>query len=617
MDEQIKGLQSQLAAQSQHTQKLETQISQMMLMMQGIQTTLQERPPPSTERHPHSEVSTPRPLGYTPKLEFPVFDGSNSSMWIKKCARYFSLCRIHDDLKVDLAALNMVGKAETWVISYLAINKGVVWDEFIVDLMARFRDEMNHNVVEKFNRLQQVGTVEKYVDEFEALKGLLLQKNPRLPPDYFLDCFVGGLKPTLKSFVKAFKPQTIAEAIEYARLQEDTISATARFSGFQKPYQNSTLSNAESHTQKTTVSGEVNALSGSQGFHTMRVVGTHRQKPLHILVDSGSTHNFMDLSLAKKLGCSLEKIPPQAVAVADGNHLACQYVCKKFSWMLHGHTFTNDVMLIPLGNCDMVLGIQWLNTLGPVKWDFKRLVMEFQWQDVWVKLQGIPAHQIKVQKGEISQEVAVTQASQLYFLQLVTPDTGESMELCSMTVSSTQQPQPGQSRAGLQELLDKYKGGFKEPKSLPPSRGVFDHRIPLISGASPVSIRPYRYPLKQRDVIEKLVGEMLDNGIIQNSSSPFASPVVLVGKKDGSWRLCIDYRELNKRTLKDKFPIPVVDELIDDVDKLRMSKYDVYKTAFKTHEGHYEFLVMPFGLTNASASFQGWMNSVFKRLLRK
>lgn len=94
---------------------------------------------------------------------------------------------------------------------------------------------------------------------------------------------------------------------------------------------------------------------------------------------------------------------------------------------------------------------------------------------------------------------------------------------------------------------------------------MFDHRIPLAAGSSPVNIRPYRYPVKQRDVIEKLIQDMIDQGIIQDSSSPFASPVVLVGKKDGTWRLCVDYRELNKKTVKDRFPIPVVDELIDEL----------------------------------------------------
>lgn len=120
----------------------------------------------------------------------------------------------------------------------------------------------------------------------------------------------------------------------------------------------------------------------------------------------------------------------------------------------------------------------------------------------------------------------------------------------------------------------------------------------------PVNKRPYRYPSVKKDVIESLVQQMLDQGIIQPSCSPFASPVVLVGKKDGSWRLCVDYRDLNKSTIKNKFPIPVVEDLLDELGgskiftkidlrsgyhQLRMAAEDVPKTAFRTHSGLFEY----------------------------
>jgi hypothetical protein len=118
--------------------------------------------------------------------------------------------------------------------------------------------------------------------------------------------------------------------------------------------------------------------------------------------------------------------------------------------------------------------------------------------------------------------------------------------------------------SSIQDMLTEFAVLFEEPQGLPPRR-EFDHSITLLPGSRPVNLRPYGYNPEQKDEIEKKIAEMLRQGIIRFSTSPFASPVLLVQKKDGTWRLCIDFCYLSALTLKNRYPLPIIDELLDEL----------------------------------------------------
>lgn len=133
----------------------------------------------------------------------------------------------------------------------------------------------------------------------------------------------------------------------------------------------------------------------------------------------------------------------------------------------------------------------------------------------------------------------------------------------------------------LTELLAEFDDVFQVPKSLPPHR-LHDHRILLVDETKVVKVKPYRYSSLQKAEIKKLMGEMLQNGIIRTSNNIFASPVVMVKKKDGSWRLCIDYMQLIQLTIKDQFPIPLIEELLDELEaSTYFSKLDLRSGYYK------------------------------------
>ncbi|GJV97114.1 retrotransposable element Tf2 [Tanacetum coccineum] len=203
----------------------------------------------------------------------------------------------------------------------------------------------------------------------------------------------------------------------------------------------------------------LNALSGLNSFQTMRVKGMFGKHTLHILVDCGSTHNLLDLKTAKNIGYKFDNTTPLQVSVANGQNMMSCYECKNFQWSLQGETFTSDVMLLPLGGCEMF------------EYNGRRMVLRGTKNTTIHWMQGKSASK----SGQIKQaELA-------------------SMVLCVYPVSLWQMDGTTNVNKEVNKFLAKFKRVFEILTELPPQR-THDHQIPLMPNKPPINVRPYRHP---------------------------------------------------------------------------------------------------------------------------
>ena len=362
------------------------------------------------------------------------------------------------------------------------------------------------------------------------------------------------------------------------------------------------------------------AVEGAESPTTMRLHGWVQDREVLMLVDSGSSHSFICESLAEHLQGVEASKNAMAVRVANGGVMHCNRELPACSWRTQGVTFHTDLKVLPLGCYDVILGIDWLSQHSPMNVHWKEKTMQFEYDGKQVHLAGAQADTTQCQQLSGEDLERLLQRS----------GVARVIHLCVMAsegVKATELPVP----TAVTDLLREFQHLFEEPRGLPPRR-AFDHAIPLLPGAKPVNVRPYRYSPAQKDEIERQVADMLAQGIIVPSSSPFASPVLLVQKKDLTWRFCVDYRRLNDATVKNKFPLPIVDELLDELagaalfskldlragyHQIRLAAGEEYKTAFQTHSGHYEYKVLPFGVSGGPATFQGGMNHTLKPVSRR
>ncbi|PKA48706.1 RNA-directed DNA polymerase like [Apostasia shenzhenica] len=331
--------------------------------------------------------------------------------------------------------------------------------------------------------------------------------------------------------------------------------------------------------------------------------------PVIVLFDSGASHSFISESIIQKLQletCPLDEV--LHVALPTGITIEVKLFVK-VKIKIKNKEFWAELIVVPIIEFDVILGMNWLSD--------NQVIIDCREKKIKVH---IPESSDVVYYG-YGRKIPIVSAIQAH--QLVRKGC-EAYLAIALNVKS----EP--VKIQVIPIVKEYPDVFPEDlMGLPPNREV-ELPIELISGTEPISKAPYRMATTELQELKTQLQELLDKGYIRPSISPWGAPVLFVKKKDGSLRMCIDYRELNRVTIKNKYPLPRINDLFDQLQgasifskidlrsgyyQLKIKEADISKTAFRTRYEHYEYLVMSFGLTNAPAVFMDLMNRVFQPYL--
>eukprot|EP00253_Pinus_taeda_P025087 PITA_25087 len=290
----------------------------------------------------------------------------------------------------------------------------------------------------------------------------------------------------------------------------------------------------------------LHVLAGISSPQTLKIRGFIKHRPVVVLIASGSTHNFIHQKVAEAVHCFVRAISNFQVQIADGGTMKCEGRCENVKLQMGDYQLKTHMFSIHMGGCDIVLGAEWLCTLGPITMDFKELYMSFEQNNSTHTLRGLQVGAPSIISSHRMEKLL---------------KKGHHGVIAQFNAIQAVEPKSLQIHPEMQQILNNHLSVFDKPHELPPSRGEHDHSITLVPGAQPPDVCPYRYPFTQKNEIEKIIKELLEAGVIRPSISPYSSPVVMVLKKDGEWWMCPHFRALNKLRVKDKFPILVVDDL--------------------------------------------------------
>jgi hypothetical protein len=379
---------------------------------------------------------------------------------------------------------------------------------------------------------------------------------------------------------------------------------------------------ATTSTEKFKQPRELNATGGSgQLFCTIRICG----KTAGAMIDSGATGNFISPTAVSKMGLRTQvKMEPYTLRTVDGSTIdqdngIVRVETPHLRMSMHqGHEETISFDVVPLGGHQVILGMPWMKKHNPTI-DWTRETIRFE-RCSCTKYE--PQSQ-KSQQDGICHGISAT-----------TNDPGYAARDPLLKQIPIAQKEKSSEENAIPQKYERFRELFKEElgSEALPKHGPWDHEIPLEEGKEPPFLPIYHMSADDLRTLKEYIDVNLAKGFIRESSSKARAPILFVPKSNGKKRLCVDYRRLNAITKKDRYALPLANELMDRLqgakiftkldlrggyNHIRIKEGEEWKTAFGTRYGHYEYTVMPFGLCNAPASFMRMMNEILRPFLDK
>ncbi|CAA0830863.1 Uncharacterized mitochondrial protein AtMg00860, partial [Striga hermonthica] len=331
--------------------------------------------------------------------------------------------------------------------------------------------------------------------------------------------------------------------------------------------------------------------------------------PVFALFDTGATHTFISRRCLDAIGVrATTAIDPLEVSLASGRKIVTSAKASDLSLSIGGRVLSTDAFVLEMRDFDLILGMDWLSS-------YHADIRCHDWEITLYLPRDKSITFFGSRNRSLPHVVLMAKATKLL-------RRGNCQGYLVSLVNDSQKARSPHDVPVVREFVDVFPD---ELPGGPPNRQV-EFSIDLVPRAGPVSKAPYRMAPKELQELKAQIQELLRLGFIRPSMSPWGAPVLFVKKKDGSMCMCIDYRDLNRLTIKNKYSLPRIDDLFDQLrgacvfskidlrsgyHQLKIKESDIAKTAFKTRYGHYEFVVMPFGLSNALAVFMDLMNRIF------